>query len=48
MDTIEPGYNRRARAVAAEVITASHRNVALLVAGCYFMEMLDGTKIIVP
>jgi MFS family permease len=25
------------------VITARHRNVALLVAGCYFMEMLDGT-----
>jgi MFS family permease len=23
--------------------TARHRNVALLVAGCYFMEMLDGT-----
>jgi hypothetical protein len=26
------------------VITARHRNVALLVAGCYFMEMLDGTN----
>jgi EmrB/QacA subfamily drug resistance transporter len=25
------------------VITARHRNTALLVAGCYFMEMLDGT-----
>jgi hypothetical protein len=23
------------------VITARHRNIALLVAGCYFMEMLD-------
>jgi hypothetical protein len=23
------------------VITARHRHVALLVAGCYFMEMLD-------
>ncbi len=30
------------------MITAGHRNVALLVAGCYFMEMLDGTNIIVP
>ena len=29
--------------VGAEVITARHRHVALLVAGCYFMEMLDGT-----
>jgi hypothetical protein len=29
------------------VITARHRHVALLVAGCYFMEMLDGTNIIV-
>jgi EmrB/QacA subfamily drug resistance transporter len=27
----------------AEVITPRHRNIALLVAGCYFMEMLDGT-----
>jgi len=26
------------------VITARHRNVALLVAGCYFMEMLDRTN----
>jgi MFS family permease len=25
------------------VITARHRSIALLVAGCYFMEMLDGT-----
>jgi EmrB/QacA subfamily drug resistance transporter len=25
------------------VITARHRNIALLVAGCYFMEILDGT-----
>jgi EmrB/QacA subfamily drug resistance transporter len=25
------------------VITTRHRNTALLVAGCYFMEMLDGT-----
>jgi MFS family permease len=25
------------------VITTRHRNIALLVAGCYFMEMLDGT-----
>jgi MFS family permease len=25
------------------VIDARHRNIALLVAGCYFMEMLDGT-----
>ena len=25
------------------MITARHRHVALLVAGCYFMEMLDGT-----
>jgi len=30
------------------VITARHRDIALLVAGCYFMEMLDGTKIINP
>jgi len=30
------------------VITARHRHVALLVAGCYFMEMLDGTNIICP
>jgi len=28
------------------VITARHRNVALLVAGCYFMEMLDGTIVV--
>ena len=25
------------------MITARHRRIALLVAGCYFMEMLDGT-----
>jgi MFS family permease len=37
------GYNRRAGVVGPEVITARHRNIALLVAGCYFMEMLDGT-----
>jgi MFS family permease len=43
MDPIEPGYNWRVRAVAAQVITARHRDIALLVAGCYFMEMLDGT-----
>jgi hypothetical protein len=30
------------------VITARHRRIALLVAGCYFMEMLDGTNIIGP
>jgi len=29
------------------VITERHRNIALLVAGCYFMEMLDGTNSIV-
>jgi hypothetical protein len=29
------------------VITARHRHIALLVAGCYLMEMLDGTNIIV-
>jgi hypothetical protein len=29
------------------VITARHRNIALLVAGCYFMEMLDETNIVV-
>ena len=43
MDPFEPGYNRQARVVGADVITARHRHVALLVAGCYFMEMLDGT-----
>jgi hypothetical protein len=47
MDPAEPEYNRRARTVAAEVITARHRYIALLVAGCYFMEMLDGTNIVV-
>jgi hypothetical protein len=46
MDPIEPGYNWPVRAVAVEVITARHRHVALLVAGCYFMEMLDGTNVI--
>jgi hypothetical protein len=30
------------------VITPRHRDIALLVAGCYFMEMLDGTDIVVP
>jgi len=43
-----PGYNRRAGVVPADVITARHRNIALLVAGCYFMEMLDGTNIFFP
>jgi hypothetical protein len=28
------------------MITARHRHIALLVAGCYFMEMLDGTNIL--
>lgn len=37
------GYNQDAGIVASHVITARHRNIALLVAGCYFMEMLDGT-----
>lgn len=41
MDAVKPGYNRQARVVGAEVITARHRNIALLVAGCDFMEMLD-------
>lgn len=41
------GYNRCPGVVAAEVITARHRHIALLVAGCYFMEMLDGTNVIV-
>jgi hypothetical protein len=48
MDPIEPGYNRRTRVVGGEVIIARHRNIALLVAGCLFMDMLDGTNIIVP
>jgi hypothetical protein len=48
MGRIEPGYNRRTRFVGARVITARHRHVALLVAGCYFMEMLDGTNIVDP
>ena len=42
------GYNRRPHIVGADVITAHHRNIALLVAGCYFMEMLDGSNILVP
>jgi hypothetical protein len=29
------------------MITARHRDIALLVTGCYFMEMLDGTNIMV-
>jgi hypothetical protein len=29
------------------MIEARQRNVALLVAGCFFMEMLDGTNVIV-
>jgi hypothetical protein len=29
------------------VITERHRNIALLVAGCYFMEMLDATSTVV-
>jgi MFS family permease len=37
------GYNRRESVVGGEVITTRHRNIALLVAGCSFMEMLDGT-----
>jgi hypothetical protein len=41
------GYNRRAGVVGAGVITAQHRHIALVVAGCYFMEMLDGTNVIV-
>jgi hypothetical protein len=41
MIAVRPGYNRRARVVAGEVITARHRHIALLVADCYFMEMLD-------
>jgi hypothetical protein len=28
------------------VIAARHRNIALLVVGCYFMDMLDGTNIV--
>jgi hypothetical protein len=30
------------------VIDARHRHIALLVVGCYFMEILDRTNIIVP
>ena len=44
------GRVHRARAPAAKetgpVIDATHRNTALLVAGCFFMEMLDGTIVI--
>jgi hypothetical protein len=47
IDAIEPGYNQRARVVGGEVITARHRNIALLVAGCFFMEMLDGTSTVI-
>jgi hypothetical protein len=47
-DPIELGYNGRAPVVGGEVITARHRNITLLVAGCFFMEMLDGTNIICP
>jgi hypothetical protein len=43
-----PGYLHRAAADVRVMITARHRNIALLVAGCYFMEMLDGTNIVVP
>jgi hypothetical protein len=43
---VAPGkrHNRQACVVAREVITERHRNIALLVAGCYFMEMPDGTN----
>ena len=34
---------RTLRCIIGLVITARHRNTALLVAGCFFMEMLDGT-----
>jgi hypothetical protein len=47
IDHIEPGYNQRTCVVAGDVITTRHRNIALLVAGCFFMEMLDGTNIMV-
>jgi hypothetical protein len=47
MDAHEPGYNRRTCIVGADVITARHRHIALLVAGCFFMEMLDGTNILI-
>jgi hypothetical protein len=46
--TDRTGYNRRPGVVAPDVITPRHRHIALLVAGCYFMEMLDGTNITVP
>ena len=45
---VEPGYNRPACVVAREAITERHRNIALLVAGCYFMEMLDREVRLVP
>jgi hypothetical protein len=41
------GYKVRIGVVGSEVIDARHRNVALLVAGCLFMDMLDGTKIVI-
>jgi MFS family permease len=37
------GHNGPGVVVGGEVITARHRSTALLVSGCYFMEMLDGT-----
>jgi hypothetical protein len=43
----DPRHNRRPSVVGHQVITARHRDIALLVAGCYFMEMLDGTNIMV-
>jgi hypothetical protein len=48
MNSIERGYNGQERVVGGDVITARHRRIALLVAGCYFMEMLDGTNIQIP
>jgi hypothetical protein len=38
----------RPSVVAPDVITVRHRHIALLVAGCYFMEMLDGTNVVIP
>jgi hypothetical protein len=35
------------KVVAPHVITPQHRNIALLVAGCYFREILDWTNIII-
>jgi hypothetical protein len=43
-----PGHNGHRRVVEPVVIIARHRNTALLVADCYFMEMLDGTIVVVP